>query len=208
MALLGVDLWGPGARGQDRIEPHWLAQGSIGSAGFAVKAVPFNLAGEVPVTQELAGEAVRVGEKIPEGSWTQPGNRKEVIYHRFMQGVTRTQAVDEIFDFVVAMESALVNDTKELGFRFSMYGAEFLGSSDSERLELKKQFAQVYDLRSRLAHGARFPRGDEITEGARLAKDLCRRVLLKCIEEGRLPSDLDSSLLSKELTVADGTSFP
>ena len=207
LALLGIHFWAFGARGQDRIEPHWLAQGSRGAGGFAVKDLPFGLIGPNLVTQEVMKEAVRVAERIPERSWKDPNNREEVIYHRFMQGVTRTQAVDEIFDFVVAMESALVNDNKELGFRFAMYGAEFLGSTDAERRVLKKQLNKLYDLRSRLAHGAKFPTGQEISEGAGLARDLCRRVLLKCLDEGiPKPGDLDRELLSKESAEASDLS--
>lgn len=56
-----------------------------------------------------------------------PKSAKDVVYHRYMQGLARQQDIDRIFDFAVAMESCLVNDNAELSHKFSLFGAQFNG---------------------------------------------------------------------------------
>lgn len=201
LSILGVRITAPQARGEIRVSPPWLTDTKRGTRPFAIMTSDFNPPRDSIVTQAIVERAVKFSKKIPANAWLQPKSYRDVVYHRYMQGMARQQDIDRVFDFVVAMESCLVHDNQELGHKSGLFGAQFLGTSGSDRLEIRDQLKSLYSLRSRLAHGTKFPTQDEIRTGARSAQNLCQRMLVKCLDgEWPVDGDLDNLLLSRDDT--------
>lgn len=83
-----------------------------------------------------------------------------------------------------AIESIFSPSTTELKFRVSTSIAAFLESPGAERLQVQKDVAKLYNKRSAAAHGK--PKHDETDLLASFT--LLRRILLKIIEEGVVPT--------------------
>ena len=83
----------------------------------------------------------------------------------------------------------LVSDDPEtryssIAYKFRLHGSLFLSDVPGEREAIWTRLSDLYDLRSRLVHGARYPSGDEIENGCRDARTLSRDTLRRCIERG------------------------
>lgn len=198
LSLVGIDVEAGDPRAQMRIHPHWLGGGVRGTPPLAIRTAESKTVTNSALTPESFARAVQLAQQIPPNAWQRPRSHRDVVWHRYIQGMARQQAVDQLFDLVVAMESCLVNDDKELGHKFGLFGAQFVGRDGVDRLEIRDQLMSLYRLRSKLAHGGAFPSQTEIQTGAEIAKALCRRILLKCLETGWPdPTELDKQLLSE-----------
>lgn len=80
----------------------------------------------------LAFERIRATVAQLEGyNVSEPKSPRELALHRFHLGNARSNAVDAVLDFVIALESMLLPfdaDARhaELGYRFRLHGARYL----------------------------------------------------------------------------------
>jgi hypothetical protein len=72
----------------------------------------------------------------------------------------------------------------DLGYRFRVHGAHYLCEHADERPEVAKQLSRVYEMRSRLVHGAKYPDRVHIRAVHDLAYDFAGRGLLRAVREG------------------------
>lgn len=100
-----------------------------------------------------------------DGYGTSPGNLA-IALNKF--GTTydswRTGQDSQILDCCTALEALLGNET-EIAFRLSFRVACLLGTSDDHRRHLFKLMKRFYDLRSRIVHGGKLDRKQEIMLG-------------------------------------------
>lgn len=126
---------------------------------------------------------------------SEPTSPRDLALHRFYLGNGRSNAVDAVLDFVIALESLLLpydEDARhaELGYRFRLHGARYLARTRNERREISRQLASLYGLRSRLVHGSGYPTPTEIGAGRVSAETFARRGLLQAVRDG-FPTDAD-----------------
>lgn len=83
-----------------------------------------------------------------------------------------------------ALEALFSPSTTELKFRVSALIAAYLEAPGLKRLELQKQVAALYDMRSAAAHGKPRHQGEHLLKSF----ELVRRVLIKMIREKAIPT--------------------
>jgi hypothetical protein len=94
-----------------------------------------------------------------------------------------------VLDFTIALEALLLPyDEKarhgDLGYRFRMHGAHFLADETAQRAGLARKLGGIYEVRSRLVHGGKYPSLDEIQTTRGDARELARRGLLRAVHDG------------------------
>jgi hypothetical protein len=178
--LLGFQLLG--------FSPHttkWIEQWTEPSPSRHYSARPAFLpeTGESKtVTIDDFRKAHAISQLIPDEAITRPRNTRDVALHRFSRGCSRSSHEDSHIDFVIALESILLTGQKsELSFRFRMFGAHFLTAPNESRREVSEELKKIYDLRSDLVHGSKFPKHETIVAVAPRLRELTARALVKCL---------------------------
>jgi Apea-like HEPN len=178
-------------------DPPWL---------FPIRQqVPFTVPGIVDGRSVLTAEdfaaAVTTAKVLAGYGITQPRSPKDLALHRFFAGVARQSvtdfhlggadrnAADAVLDFTIALEALLLPyDEKarhgDLGYRFRMHGAHFLADERAQRAGLARKLGGIYEVRSRLVHGGKYPSLDEIQTTRGDARELARRGLLRAVHDG------------------------
>lgn len=121
-------------------------------------------------------------------SISDPKSEQDLALHRYCSGVARTNRVDGILDFAIALEALLLpydEDARrgDLAYRFRIHGGYFLSREKRERAQVARQLTALYELRSRLVHGGHYPTPTDINTGWITAKELARRGLCRAITE-------------------------
>ena len=119
----------------------------------------------------------------------EPRSVRDLALHRFVSGCARELPADALIDFAIALESLLLpydaNARRgDLSYRFRIHGAHYLAADVPDRNEVFKQLRNIYDTRSRLVHGAKYPSEAETIATRDAAYDLARRGLRKAVYEG------------------------
>ena len=105
---------------------------------------------------------------------------------------------DKHIELRIALEALYLSDTREeLGFRLATRGAWHLGANFEERKEYRKILHAVYDRASTTIHASTRAFTEKDREYLAIAQDLCRRGILKRLEESKMP-DWDDLILGKE----------
>jgi hypothetical protein len=161
------------------------------SFGYASKPVPMptNMGGLCAITDAQFAEACSTAKLLSPYPFEHPNRSSELALHRFGLGCGRDDAADGLLDFVIALEALLLPyDRKvrfsDLSYRFRLHGAHFIASSRQEIRGVFRTLDKLYDIRSRLVHGSDYPGRDEILAGAREARGLAARGLLKAVRRG------------------------
>lgn len=166
-------------------KPRWLwSAQQVRSITF-----PFHTEEPVIISSEELREVMRTYEHISRFSFQTPRSEHDLAIHRFALGARREDSADAILDFTIALESLLLpydEDARrgDLGYRFRMHGAHYLESSPDQRKLTLKKLGKIYEVRSRLVHGGKYPSQETIIETRTDAYDLARRGLLRAIREG------------------------
>jgi hypothetical protein len=110
----------------------------------------------------------------------EPRSPQDLAVHRFRVGAARGDIADAILDFVISLEALLLPYDEnarhgDLGYRFRTHGAHYLASNTEDRRAVAKQLSDLYALRSRLVHGSKYPKPEELVSARRTAEDLTRR---------------------------------
>lgn len=165
--------------------PVWLQPFS----SQAPVALPSNTATWSSLTPSGAGKLLKSVGMLQKYSISDPRSERDLALHRFSSGAARSNHVDGILDFVIALESLLLpydEDARrgDLGYRFRLHGAHYLSKTKSERPGIAKQLTDLYSLRSRLVHGGKYPSGAEIQTGWNSARQLAQLGLYRAVVEG------------------------
>jgi hypothetical protein len=117
-----------------------------------------------------------------------PESPQDLALHRFVAGIARQNATDAVLDFTIALEALLLpydRNTRrgDLGYRFRVHGAHYL-SEQTDRDATAKQLNAIYDMRSRLVHGGKYPEQAQIILTREAACGLARRGLLRAVRQG------------------------
>jgi Apea-like HEPN len=167
--------------------------------------MPVSAPGYVAERSVLTAEAFRTvmatAERLAGYRIVQPRSPQDLALHRFfagearrgvgdfLPGVADRNAADAVLDFTIALEALLLPYDEnaprgELGYRFRMHGAHFIAGEVSERPATARRLSAIYSVRSRLVHGGRYPKSEEIKAVRDDARDLARRGLLRAVNEG------------------------
>ena len=104
---------------------------------------------------------------------------------------------DRYIDLRIALETLYLKDfanenSGEMRFRLSLFGAWYLGSTVDERRDIRKTLRDAYDTASGAVHGGEVP-GDS-KACLENAQELCRQGILKLLREGT-PKDWGDLIL-------------
>lgn len=183
--VLGLQLLGYEPHGKGEAAT-WTAPGPpLWSGGQSFRLPPSGSTRDCP-RDDLA-HAIMLADLIPDEAFYIPKRQGEVALHRFLLGAAHEDPADALIDFVTALEALLLagqDDRGEFRFRFSAYGATFLGRSPEERRDIFRRLRDMYDTRSKLVHGtAPIPR-QKVAGSAPDARALTGKMLVKALEEG------------------------
>jgi hypothetical protein len=168
-------------------DPPWVMNGGRHSGPLPIPRRSTNTT--TTLTPDDFRGVVDTAELLGKYNIREPGSAKDLTVHRFITGITRETEVDAIIDFTIALESLLLPlDPSarhgDLSYRFRMHGAHYIARNSNERSILFDQLKQIYDTRSRLVHGGKYPKSDKIKEVRRSAYELVRRGLYRALHEG------------------------
>lgn len=95
-----------------------------------------------------------------------------------------------------------------MSYRFKVHGAHYLASTVEERQDVYKRMGNLYNLRSILVHGGKYPEAEKITAGKRDAETFARKALNRALREGFPKSQTFIDMVLGERSLADrgGTS--
>jgi len=134
------------------------------------------------ITKKEFEKVVDLAYKIPDFSGKE-GNAREIALFRVLKGCGKHWQESGFLDFVIALEAALLdNNPVELKYRFSLYGAIFLGEQRNPD-ETFKTLGNIYNLRSKLVHGS-VVEAQELRAATASAKELAIAVVKKAVESG------------------------
>ena len=97
------------------------------------------------------------------------------------------QFVDAYIDLRIVLESLYLRDfanenNQEMRFRLALFGAWYLAEEFDERCSIRKILRNAYDTASKAVHSGKVPKS--AGKDLRDAQDLCRRGILKFLQEG------------------------
>lgn len=129
----------------------------------------------------------------------------QVVIDRWMSSKVDRDEVHKAIDIGVALESLYTRGiSDELRFRMSAGGAWHLGQTRDDRKELRGILLAIYNVRNKAVHQGKLPSTVNDGGGGRVppnslissGQDLCRRAILKVIEDGVLP-ETDELILGR-----------
>ncbi len=119
----------------------------------------------------------------------------DVPISRWINSKREKSNVDQIIDLGIALESLYLRDPG-LDRRLVLRGAWYLGKDIAERKKIAEQIKNIYKARSDAVHEGvlRLKRSQRPENLIKTAQNLCRRSIIKIIEEGQFP-DWDTLVL-------------
>ncbi len=178
-------------------EPPWL----LPARQQLPLTVPGIIGGRSILTAEGFATSIATARVLAGYGIVQPRSSKDLALHRFFAGVARQgvsdflpggadrNATDAVLDFAIALEALLLPYDEnarhgDLSYRFRMHGAHFLADEAGQRAALARKLSKIYEVRSRLVHGDKYPSSDEIKTARDDARELARRGLLRAVLGG------------------------
>ncbi|MFJ5989307.1 hypothetical protein [Lentzea sp. NPDC092896] len=140
------------------------------------------------LTAEDLSAIVTTAKRLERYHISEPTSARDLAVHRFVTGLARDSYADGVLDFTIALEALLLPYDEnarrgDLGYRFRVHGAHYLSEHADDRHTLAKQLSSIYEMRSRLVHGAKYPDKTQIMAAHALAYDFARRGLLRAVRE-------------------------
>ena len=122
----------------------------------------------------------------------------DLAIRRWMGSKDRKNYADQFIDLRIALEALYLPGTdSELGFRLSTRGAWHLGASYEERNKYQKILRDAYDRGSKAVHASVVEFSEENRKLLADAQDLCRKGILKRLDEDEEPN-WNELILGKE----------
>jgi len=123
----------------------------------------------------------------------------DLAISRWMSSKRGGRVADQFIDLRIALEALyLPNGEGELSFRLAIRGAWHLGRNYEERLECQKTLRDAYNTASKAIHATTKPYTPEDEKLLRAAQDLCRKGILKRLDECGTP-DWNGLILGKDI---------
>jgi hypothetical protein len=165
-------------------DPEWLG-GRIGTTIH----LPEVTGGLLPLDHGGLREVAATSKQIARHTRRTSHSPGKLALDRFATGVARKNPDDALVDFTVALEALLLpydDETRhgELGYRFRIHGAHYLASDATERTNVASQLRDIYNFRSRIVHGGRYPEFSELITSWSTARTLTAKGLLRALAEG------------------------
>jgi hypothetical protein len=138
------------------------------------------------LTAEKFSAVVGTAHLLDRHNVSQPRSPQDLALHRFVLGVARSNLIDALLDFTIALEALLLPDDSrgDLGYRFRIHGAHYLAREPCDREGAAEQLQEIYRMRSRLVHGGKYPDQARIAAMHDTAREYVRRGLLRAVHEG------------------------
>ena len=132
--------------------------------------------------------------------------RFKVAFDRWFRCIRpNADLADQYIDLRIALEALYLDSTQgELRFRLAITGSWHLGKNWSERKAIQESLLKFYDDASSVIHGARSKENKSQLQRLEEAKSLCRRGLLKAIEQQNRPNWRDL-ILGREIEQRSST---
>ena len=122
----------------------------------------------------------------------------DLAIRRWVRSKRPTSYADQFIELRIALEAVYLADTNdELGFRLATRGAWHLGAGFNERREYQQIFREAYKLGSTAVHASGIKSSEENRKLLTDAQDLCRRGILKRLDETEEPN-WNEMILGKE----------
>jgi hypothetical protein len=184
----GLQLHGhhpAGSLGVQYSDPLWIFPGTP----LIPMALPPCSTEQSVLTADDFLEAVRTANLLKNYDLKQPRSPKELALHRFIAGMARENGTDAVLDFTIALEALLLPYDEaarhgDLGYRFRMHGAHYLTENAADRHPAARQLGDIYETRSRLVHGGKYPDRALITTTRHVAEGFARYGLLRAVLQG------------------------
>jgi hypothetical protein len=146
-------------------EPH-VPLGPFAGSGGSRQLFDVTTRTNQPVSQISREELARLLEAHKRLA---PEERKrfDLILLRLAQAKRRVELPDKILDLGVALEMLLLHggsSREQLSLQFRLRGSWLLGMNAAERLHLLKEFKEVYDMRSQVAHSGHLKKSGAVKD--------------------------------------------
>ncbi|MET9226147.1 hypothetical protein [Lentzea sp. NPDC003310] len=169
-------------------EPPWVMDGR-GHQPLLLPQRSHDTGAATQITPEDLLDIVTRAEQLERYHISEPRSPRDLAVHRFVAGLARDSYADGVLDFTIALEALLLPYDEsarrgDLGYRFRVHGAHYLSEHPDDRPAVAKQLSGIYEMRSRLVHGSKYPDKTQIMEAYALASDFARRGLLRALKEG------------------------
>jgi hypothetical protein len=169
----------------ERADPAWMFSGE----SYHPLMLPQEPRAASALTAEDFKTLITTAKRLEQYHISEPASAYDLALHRFGTASARNTYADRVLDFTIALEALLLPYDEnarrgDLGYRFRVHGAHYLSERANERPETAKNLSRIYDMRSRLVHGARYPDRVQIRAVHDLAYDFARRGLLRAVREG------------------------
>ena len=163
---------------------------------------------KVEVGQSEIEEAIRL-YKILEIFDQKARGKFEIALERWRESKTSQTYEDTVIDLAIALEALYLSDrdgNSELSFQFRLRASWFLGKGKAHRKRLMDKFKAIYNLRSQAVHSGKISEKIKIRKGEEpiatsefipKAQDLCRKSIIKILEDGEFP-DWDDLILGED----------
>jgi len=116
---------------------------------------------------------------------------------RWIKSKAEKNSVDKMIDLGIAFESIYLSDIDaktELSFRLSLYASWYLGENAEHRSLLIEEFKAIYNYRSKAVHSGKLGKTVKVAGKSipiltfiKTSQDLCRKSIIKILEEGEFP---------------------
>lgn len=182
--LHGYELAGADAV-MTRVDPKWLCPMTWGEATpLAHRALNPRSVDEQQLQQISDTAGLLDGYKL-----ATPSTPRELALQRFVSGCTRTEPVDALLDFVIALESLLLPydrhaRTGDLAYRFRLHGAFLLAGDKEGRASTWDELTALYRTRSQAVHGSKYPTPNDAAKQSAIARLLAAKGLLRAVHNG------------------------
>jgi Apea-like HEPN len=165
-------------------DPQWLG----GRIGTTIN-LPQVTGGSLLLDHDGLRRIVATSKQIARFTRRTSHSPGKLALERFASGVARRDPDDALVDFTVALEALLLpydDETKhgELSYRFRMHGAHYLAASGAERTKVASELRDIYNFRSRIVHGGRYPEFEKLVASWGAARTLVAKGLLRALSEG------------------------
>jgi len=169
----------------EHAEPAWVSGGGVTHRQLLLPKQPRQAA---PLTAEILQAITATAKRLERFHVGEPASSHDLALHRFATGLARNSYADGVLDFTIALEALLLpydRDARrgDLGYRFRLHGAHYLAARADERPTIAKHLSTIYETRSRLVHGAKYPDREQIRVVHDAAYDFARRGLLRAVQE-------------------------
>ena len=121
----------------------------------------------------------------------------QIPIDRWIKSKINKDPVDKMIDLGTAFESLFLpsNVVDQLAFQFRLRASWHLGKDKADREKLMDEFKAIYTLRSKAVHNGELPPNIKIRKGVSVptsefipkAQDLCRRSIIKILEDREFP---------------------